>query len=302
MSEKVDNVSAKNNSKKPETGMAKLRFNLSKTPVRGPVLWWRHRGLRPDDVFFSTYPRSGTTWTRFTMYEVLTGEPATFESVNTLLMGIGRQDESRTLLPNGGRLIGTHEPFRKEYKRSIYLMRDVRDVILSEYAFMTALDRFHGSMDQFLETFFKGRVTGYGSWPKHVASWLDCPYYGTDRLLTIRYEDLRKDPEAGFTRMLNFVGIERAPEQVRRAVANNSVEQMRAKELQSPRKATVKGKFIGAGKVQGWRDKLSEAQLALIEYHAGDVMDRVGYPRSSTVTATKDKGKDKEHILAANRA
>ncbi len=301
MSSKVDKTTAtqqQTKAKKPENRMAKLRFRLSKTPLRGPVLWWRHRGLRPDDVFFSTYPRSGTTWTRFTMFEILTGEAATFESVNTLLMGIGRQTEARTLLPNNGRLIGTHEPFRKEYKRSIYLMRDVRDVILSEYAYMTALERFEGSMDHFLDVFFKGKVTGYGSWPRHVASWLDCPYYGTDRLFTIRYEDLRKNPEAGFTSMLNFVGIERTPEQVHRAVANNSVEQMRAKELKSPRKASIKGQFIGSGRVQGWRDKLSAAQLELIEYHAGEVMDRLGYPRSCSVAAYPEQ----DRILAANRS
>ncbi len=286
-----------NAAKKPETRKAKLRFLLSKTPVRIPVMWLRHRGLNPHDIFFSTYPRSGTTWTRFTMFEILTGESATFESVNSLLLGVGMHDRARSVLPNGGRLIGTHEAFRKEYKRSIYLMRDVRDVILSEFAFMTALDRFHGDMDRFLKVFFKGKVTGYGSWQAHVASWLDCPYYGTDNLLIMRYEDLRKDPEAGFTKLLHFAGLERDPEHVRRAIANNSVEQMRAKELQSPRKASVRGKFIGAGKVKGWQGKFTDEQLAMIEHYAGEVMDRVGYPRHEPAASSMAG----EQLLAVNR-
>jgi hypothetical protein len=286
-----------NAAKKPETVKAKLRFLMSKTPVRRPVMWLRHRGLRPADIFFSTYPRSGTTWTRFTMFEILTGENATFESVNSLMLGVGMHDRARSVLPNGGRLIGTHEGFRKEYKRSIYLLRDVRDVILSEYAFMTALDRFHGDMDQFLKAFFKGKVTGYGSWPRHVASWLECPYYGTDDLLILRYEDLRRDPEAGFTKMLRFGGLERDPEQIRRAIANNSVEQMRAKELQSPRKASVRGQFIRTGKVGGWAGKFTPEQLDTIDYHAGDVMDRMGYERGSASASALHN----EPILAAKR-
>jgi len=276
---------SENGAKKPESRKAKFRFLMSKTPVRRPVMWLRHRGLRPADIFFSTYPRSGTTWTRFTMFEILTGENATFESVNSLMLGVGMQDRAKSVLPNGGRLIGTHEPFRKEYKHSIYLVRDVRDVILSEFAFMTALDRFHGGMDQFLKSFFKGKVTGYGSWPRHVASWLDCPYYGTDQLLILRYEELRRDPEAGFTQMLHFAGLERDPEHIRRAIANNSVEQMRAKELQSPRKASVRGQFIRAGKVKGWEGKFTQDQLDMIDYHAGDVMDRMGYERSASPNA-----------------
>jgi hypothetical protein len=286
-----------NVAKKPETAMAKWRFRLSKTPLRTPVMWMRHRGLRPSDVFFSTYPRSGTTWTRFTMFEILTGENATFESVNSLLLGVGMQDRARTWLPNEGRFIGTHEPFRSEYKRSIYLVRDVRDVILSEFAFMTALDRFRGDMDHFLATFFRGKVTGFGSWPRHVASWLNSPYYGTDNLLVLRYEDLRRNPEEGFTKMLHFAGLQRDPEAVRRAVANNSVEQMRAKELQSPRKATVRGKFIGAGKVKGWEGKFTPEQLQLIEHHAGEMMDRMGYARSTREAAVQN-----EQVLAANRS
>jgi len=263
--------------KKPETAMSKLRFRLSKSKARVPIMWLRHRNFRPTDVFFSTYPRSGTTWTRFTMFEILTGESATFDSVNTLLLGVGAQDRARTVLPENGRLIGTHEPYRKEYKKAIYLVRDVRDVVLSEFAFITALDRFHGTMDDFLKAFFKGKVNGYGSWPRHVASWLDCPNAGTDKLLILKYEDLRRDPEQGFTKLLNFVGLQRDPEAVRHAIANNSVEQMRAKELQSPRKATVKGQFIRSGKVQGWREKLTADQIRLIEHHSGDVMRRMGY-------------------------
>src|SRR5579872_5533736 len=266
------------NKKKPETFKQKMRFRLSKTPLRIPIQWLRHRGFRPADMFFSTYPRSGTTWTRFTMFEILTGESATFDSVNALLLGVGLHEHAKSVLPGGGRLIGTHESYRKEYKRAVYLVRDVRDVILSEFAFISALDRFHGNLDQFISAFFRGQINGFGAWPRHVSSWLDSPIAGTSNLLVLRYEDLRQDPETNFKKMLDFAGMYRDPEAIRSAIANNSVEKMREKELASPRKASVRGKFIRSGQVQGWRSKLTDEQLRVIEANAGEVMVRLGYP------------------------
>ncbi len=264
--------------RKPESTIGKLRFRLSKTKLRVAVQWLRHRGFRPSDIFFSTYPRSGTTWTRFTMFEILTGVSATFESVNTVMLGVGIHDRARPVLPGDGRLIGTHESYRKDYKRAVYLVRDVRDVILSEYAFITALDRFHGSLDDFIADFFRGKINGFGAWPQHVTSWLDSPIAGTPNLLVVKYEDLRRDPEATFKRMLDFAGMKREPDAIRQAVANNSLEKMREKEMDSPRKASVRGRFVRTGQVQGWRGKLSEEQLRVIQAKAGEVLVRLDYP------------------------
>jgi len=285
--------------KKPESAIGKLRFRLSKTKLRVPMQWLRHRGFRPTDMFFSTYPRSGTTWTRFTMFEILTGESATFDSVNSVMLGVGAHERARPILPGGGRLIGTHESYRKEYKRAVYLVRDVRDVIFSEYAFTTALDRFHGTLDDFIRDFFRGKINGYGSWPRHVTSWLDSPIAGTPNLLVMKYEELRKDPEGQFRRMLDFAGMERDPEAVRQAIANNSLEKMRAKENDSPRKASVRGRFVRGGFVQGWKDKLSEEQLRRIEANAGETLMRLGYPLVTGKFAAESAQASPENVVAA---
>jgi hypothetical protein len=271
--------------KKPESATAKLRFRLSKTKLRVPVQWLRHQGFRPADMFLATYPRSGTTWTRFTMFEILTGESATFDLVNAFLLGVGMHERARPVLPGGGRLIGTHESYRKEYKRAVYLVRDVRDVILSEFAYVSALDRFHGDLDDFILAFFRGKVNGFGAWPRHVSSWLDSPIAGTPNLLILKYEELRQDPETQFKHILDFVGLQRDPEAIRRAIANNSLDKMREKELASPRKASVRDRFVRSGQVQGWTSKLSDEQLRVIEAHAGEVMLRLGYPLVSATAS-----------------
>jgi len=257
----------------------KLRRTLSKTVLRTPHVWLRHRLLREADVLFAGYPRSGTTWSRFTLFEILTGREAGFAAVDSAIRPIN-EGIGPPLLPGNGRLIGTHEHYRKEYKRAIYLVRDARDVALSEFAYTSALEFFHGDLDQFLTTFLCGKISAFGPWQRHIGSWLDSPLAGTPNLLVIRFEDLRRSPFAGFRRMAEFLGVKPDAQLIQRAIANNTLDKMKTKERIEPRLAPLKGEFVRSGSVQGWRSKLSPSQLQFIEQHAGSVLLRLGYPLS----------------------
>jgi hypothetical protein len=258
-----------------------LRRKLSKTSLRIPHIWLRHRGITPADVFHASYPRSGTTWSRFTLFELLTGHESGFNAVNAGISGVGRHKHSPRVLPNDGRLIATHEQYRSEYKRAIYIVRDARDVVLSEFAYTTALEFFQGDLGEFLQTFLCAKINAFGPWQRHVASWLDSPIASTGNLLVVHYEDLRKNPLEGFGRVADFLGVNVTPERIRRAIANNALDEMKKKERLEPQRASLKGRFVRDGSVQGWRSKLSADQVRLIEKHAGSALLRLGYPLSS---------------------
>jgi hypothetical protein len=274
--------------RRPTTAMRKLRRKFSRTALRIPVIWYRHHGFRPEDVFFASYPRSGTTWSRHTLFEILTGQKSGFRIVDSYLCGVGKHHEGKPVLPGGGRVIPTHEQYRswKHYHKAIYLVRDVRDVVLSEFVYLTNLEFFYGDQDKFVKHFLTTPVSGFGPWQRHVSCWLDSPLAGTSNLLLVRFEDLKRDPVAGFTRMANFLGINPSPELIQRAVANSSVEKMREKELREPVKASVKGRFVGDGLAQGWRTKLTPAQVRLIEQYAGPALVRLGYSLSDQTAET----------------
>jgi Sulfotransferase domain len=269
--------------KKPTSAWRKLRRHLSKTKLRIPHIWLRHRGINPADVFFASYPRSGSTYSRFTLYEILTGREASFHAVNAAFRGVGRHEFGLGVLPGNGRLISSHEQYRKEYKRAIYAVRDARDVALSEFAYTRALEFFRGDLDEFLKVFLCGKISGFGPWPRHINSWLNSPIAGTDNLLVVRFEDLRQDPAEQFKRMAEFLGIGVDEERIRRAIANNSLDKMREKEQAEPQRASVKDRFVRNGSVQGWRSKLSAAQADFIEQHAGSLLRSLGYPVSAAV-------------------
>jgi hypothetical protein len=268
-------------SKRPESVYRRVRYELSKTWARVPLLRYRHRGFQETDVFFASYPRSGSTWSRFTLFEILTGEEASFDSVNRVLRGVGTHSLGSRILPGGGRLIATHESYRAEYKKAVYLVRDGRDVLLSEYAYLKALGRFRGGLDDFVSAFVLGKVNGFGAWPVHVSSWLNSPIAGTPNMLLVRFEDIRSNPERAFSSIVEFLGLEVESEVVSKAIAKNSLEKMRIKEDRSPQRASVRGRFIRSGSVQSWRTELSCNHLQAIEVAAGVSLRRLGYALGS---------------------
>jgi hypothetical protein len=283
MSDQSNNPSGGSKPRKPTTAMRKFRRKLSRTVLRVPFIWYRHHGFRPEDVFFDSYPRSGTTWSRHTLFEILTERQSGFRAVDATLCGVGKHHNGGSVLPGGGRLISTHEQYRREYKKAIYLTRDCRDVVLSEFTYLRNLEFFHGDLDEFVKHFVTTRVSGFGPWQRHVTSWLDCSLIGTPNILVMRFEDLRRDPVQGFTRMTNFLGVNPSAEIIQRAVANSSLEKMQEKERREPVKASVKGRFVNSGAVQGWRSKLTPAQVQIIEQYTGSVLKRLGHQLSTEI-------------------
>jgi len=260
------------------TTLARVRHNILKTPLRAPLVWVRHRSFAPADAFVAAYPRSGSTWLRFLLAELLSGQGSQFGTVNELIPQVGHHQRSRPILPGGGRLIKTHESYRSQYRRTVYLVRDARDVALSEHAYQTALGIFHGGFDQYLVSFLSGNVNGYGAWHKHVASWLDSPLVSTGNLLLVKFDDLRLKTAATLKSILDFLNVEIDGNVIHSAVEANSLERMRAKEKHSPQRASKRGQFVRSGAVGGWRERYSPDQLALVDRYAGTQLRRLGYP------------------------
>ncbi len=270
-----------------------LRFKAARTKLRIPQAWLQHRGLNPRDVFLGCYERSGSLWLRFVLLEILSRETAKFENVGQVIPEVHAHRKIAPVLPGGGRLIKTHEPYRSEYRRAIYLVRDLRDAMLSNYARHKewGLAALYGAdFDHYLLAFLQGRVTRFGSWQDHVNSWLDSPLVGRDDLLLVRFEDARRNPEKAVAKILDFLGITASPALVRQAIQNNSLEKMREKEDAAKKAGYAQGplrmhrgfredmRCVRKGAVGGWRERLTEQQLRLVDEHAGETLQRLGYP------------------------
>lgn len=266
-------------------------YLLSKTALRAPLIWLRHRGLDPADVMIASFPRSGNTWMRFLLAETLTDQTAGFDDVNRLVPQIGLHKPALALLPGGGRLIKTHEPYRQEYPRAIYLVRDVRDAMLSLYDRGKYVGVFNGmTLDVFVPRFLRGEINTIGSWAGHVRAWLESPLAYREDLLVVRFEDMRRDTGGTLARVLAFLGVSVPETKIRAAIAANSVERMRAKEDLSrffPQSPHESGRFVRSASVGGWRGRLTEEQARLVDHYAAAELQRLGYSlaeQEATVT------------------
>ncbi|MGB8734061.1 MAG: sulfotransferase domain-containing protein, partial [Candidatus Sulfotelmatobacter sp.] len=173
--------------------------------------------------------------------------------------------------------IKTHEAYLPLYHKAIYLVRDARDVALSEFAYQKALGLAEDNFETYLSRFLRGEVNPFGSWTAHVDSWMDAKDKGYADVLLVRFDEMRSQPEDSLANMMAFLNVPVQPETIRRAVANNSVEKMRDKEKVNPQKASAKGRFIRSGAVGGWRERFTDAQAELVEKYAGSVLARIGF-------------------------
>ncbi len=274
-------------------GYRLVRAKAARSKIRVPLVWSWHLGLKPQDAFLASYPRSGSTWLRFILYEALSGEDAGFRKIEDRLPEIQMHRGIRPILPRGGRLIKTHEQYRSDYKKAVLLVRDVRDVFLSTWAGFSAMDMVSlvskGDIESFLLSFLRGKALQMGSWQEHSKSWLESPLAKNGNLLVVRYEDLRQKPEQKVGELLQFLGITPNIETIRKAIENNTLQQMRAKEDDAKRSGEQsillgrrksekeESRFVRKGAVGGWRGKLTEAQVKIIEEYAGDALAATGY-------------------------
>src|SRR5271170_6587185 len=163
----------------------------------------------PDDTFLVSYPKSGNTWVRFLLANLIyPNQTVGFANINRLLPAPGVS--SKRFLRNlpRPRILKSHEPFDVRFRKVIYLVRDPRDVAVSEYHFDLKKRYIAAGMtlDEFIKRFVAGETSSYGSWWEHAASWIAARHANPSFLL-VRYEDLLSDPIGETGKIAEFLSI-----------------------------------------------------------------------------------------------
>lgn len=251
----------------------------------------RNVKIFPDDVFLVSYPKSGNTWTRFLIANLVYPERnPDFSNINDLLPdpeAMSKRDLERTSRP---RFLKSHQYFDPHYPKVIYIVRDPRDVVLSEYYFdikrRAIADDY--PLEQFVSRFVRGDLNHpYGTWGENAATWF-YTRHSDPRFLLVKYEALQSQAMEEMGRIAGFLGISVDAERLAFAIKQSSADRMRELEkkqahLWSSTRETRKDKpFVRAAKSGGWKAELPDACIAEIESAWGGLMREIGYELAVT--------------------
>src|SRR5271170_977482 len=222
--------------------------------------------ILPDDIFLVSFPKSGNTWTRFLLANLrFPDEPATFANIDRLIpdpTGTNKKDFDRIPRP---RIIKSHECFDPRYPRVINIVRDPRDVVVSQYHYHRKIRKIEDDspIEKFVTRFLAGETCPHGSWGQNIATWLHTSARNP-RFLLLRYEDLVADTACELAKVAAFLQLSAGPEQIAQAVERSSADRMRSLEkTQTNKNELVKGSrkdlsFVRAAGSGGWRSELPD--------------------------------------------
>jgi glycosyltransferase involved in cell wall biosynthesis len=240
----------------------------------------------PDDILLASYPKSGNNWARFLIASVVFPDKEVgWDNIEKLIFDPSVTVQRDFVRARRPRVIRTHFPFDPRFRKVICIVRDPRDIVLSQYHYWRKVRRIEDDypIERFVDMFLAGDLTRKtGSWGENVGSWLATRYRDPGFLL-LRYEDLLADTARELTRVAKFAGFSSDPELIARAVEHSSARKMREKEKKEGQQSNLMKEsrqdlpFVRAAKSGGWRKDLPEAQVARIESAWGDLMVCLGY-------------------------
>jgi len=219
---------------------------------------------------------------RFVLFEIINDTPSSFEEVNSKIPTVGKHF-NKDLRTKHGRFIKTHEPYRNTYKKAIYLVRDVRDIIISEFNYNKKIRAINKEFlfDDFFELFINSSVNRYGNYYNHVNTWLQASKNKEANILFIRFEDLKSEPLKEFKKINSFLNIDQTDAFLTKKIENNTLNKMKEKETKTTDKKMLKTDrsipFVRNGKTGGWEDLYSDEQLKIIDDKFGDIISHFNY-------------------------
>jgi hypothetical protein len=252
----------------------------------------RNFAVYPDDTFIVSYPRSGNTWARFLIANLVhPNEAVTFANIEKLIPDTSSQSNRALRRTPRPRIIKTHQYFDPRYRKVIYIVRDPRDVALSYYQFQRKYRQIEDGypLERYVEDFVAGSLISWdwGTWGENVASWISTRGQNANFML-LRYEDMIENTTRELVRIAGFLGLEPTPERLEEAVCRSSADRMRALEqTESQQWAATKNRrkdipFVGTATAGKWKLHLPLIAIHRIEFAWGDLMSDLGYELSTS--------------------
>jgi len=252
-----------------------------------PIIVENVFNYRPDDVVIVSYPKSGSTWLRFIFANLINNlipdvvKEVDFLRAQLTVPEIPQKNQNDRIdfevLPSP-RIMRSHSLYNSIFPKVIYLLRDVRDVLISYYYHYKKFNGFEGSLYDFLCSDVRSV-----EWDEHVNSWI---YQNTslNNIYIVKYEDMLDNPFREVVKMQVFLGLNWTEQQVLQAIEKSDFHALRQIEQEKGLGYVDAGDqnihFIRRGRSGDWKRILGDKEKIIIKKKYGEVLIKAGYEGS----------------------
>jgi estrone sulfotransferase len=244
--------------------------------------------LRRNDIILASFPRSGNTWIMNILLSLgilalegyfhdlhieraidIPDEPSEYIPALKLLKSIS----GNKVAPY--RVIKTHNRFQPEFHKSIYLIRDGRDVMVSYYYYYKRFNSFEGSFLDFLNISPSPAL----EWAEHAESWIAAQ---EAEIFFMGYENLKEKTLKEIQALLNFMHEARTSSEIQEAITNCSFQRLSNHEMNAkpPLTPDRNSRFFRKGVVGDWKRFFESEHILKFKQEANWMMLKLGYVKS----------------------
>ncbi|KAF5822383.1 putative Sulfotransferase domain, P-loop containing nucleoside triphosphate hydrolase [Helianthus annuus] len=287
-------------------------FWLNPNTVKNNLLLHTYFKSLPTDIVLAAFMKSGTTWLKALMFSTLNRHRYNFSDHH--LHNHGPQStfpfldcESYpitdfTNIPISPRLFATHYSYTLlpaciKSGKIVYVCRDPKDVLISKWHFMSKLrskDLPPLSLDVAFELFCQGE-SEYGPFWEHILSYWRASLESPEKILFLKYEEMKKQPEVVVRKLAAFMGKPFAEEEEEKGVVGDIVKLCSFENL-SNLEVNNKGvekfgslvevekrDFFRKGEIGDWKNYLNEEMKERIDRITDDKFKGSGLSLNATV-------------------
>ncbi|KAD6119744.1 hypothetical protein E3N88_11015 [Mikania micrantha] len=196
-----------------------------------------------SDVFICSYPKTGTTWLKALAFAIITREKFD-ESSSPLLTTLPHdcvpylEKDLKKIEENRNNskhfpLVSTHLPYTALPRsivssncKIVYIYRNIKDVIVSYYHFVTKLSNTRvvdAPFEEAFNEFYRG-ISWCGPYWDHILGYWQASHDDGHKILFLKYEDMKKDIASNVKRLAEFIGYPFSNEEENAGVIDNIIK------------------------------------------------------------------------------
>ena len=250
----------------------------------------RRREFSDSDVFLASYPRSGNTWMRRLLadvvlqihgYDTRTDLPVCFKRVvPEVNPGVELTLHPGIRMPH--RVMKTHSFYTPVMKSVVVLYRLPCASLTSFFHFSTRQAAWQHIAKQGSDPFCRSMVS---DWQRHSKSYIRAIEQGRVNALPASYEELAASPAEVLHRVCRWLKLDVQMSNCRRAVENQEFRKLQ--EWERNNKTPKRSKFFRTGMVDGFEQELSQATIDFIGQRANPIYERLEELKQETGTAVQ---------------